>query len=172
MSDLYIGLDLSLRGAACVVQDDNGIVLFDGYWGYGLSRGSSEKERVERVVYIATKIVKTIQEATSGGQSFVIGIENYAFGARGAHPNLGELQGAIKLQLWLVFSTIADMVVASSARKKVLGKGRFSKGAKGKKEIMAAVEKQYGFKADNHDVADAFVICRYMLLKSKEMKDD
>lgn len=174
MSKVYMGLDLSLTGTGCVVLDESGKVATDGEgpFGYPLKRTASVEDQIYRLIFIVKKIVKIANDVTDNDDcNLVVGIENYAFGARGAQSNLGELQGAVKTQLWLAFRVVPSIIVASSARKIVLGKGRFSKGKKGKKEIMAAVS-SLGFNTDDDNVADAFVIAECLRLKNKEKNDD
>jgi hypothetical protein len=163
-----MGLDLSLTGSGCVVLDNEGKVLESGLFGYKLDRKAPTKDKIYRLIFIIKKIVAIGRKVLEDDPSeLVIGIENYAFGAKGAQSNLGELQGAVKTQIYLAFNIIPSIIVASSARLKVLGKGRFSKGRKGKKEIVAAVC-SCGFNTDDDNVADAFVIAECLRLKEKE----
>jgi len=163
-----MGLDLSVRGAAGVVVDEDGTVQDYGLWGWGLTRESSVKEKIERLVYIAGKVVAMARLVPD--ECVDIGIEDYAYRMRGAQNDLGEIQGTIKTQIWLALGIIPSIIVASSARKKVLGKGRFSKGKKGKKEIINAVCER-GFAVDDDNVADAYVIAECLRLRNKEMRD-
>ena len=168
----FMGLDLSVRGPAGVVVDEEGVVVEYGTWGVDLHRDATNKQRIERLAYIVEKIVcmgrraKKISE--EGG--FFVGIEDYAFSRKGAQNDLGEIQGAAKLQLWVDLNIIASRIAASSARKKVLGKGRFSKGKAGKKEIIKAVCDR-GFRVSDDNVADAYVIAECLRILTREMKD-
>jgi len=165
----YMGLDLSVTACGCVLMDEDGDVLESGAWGWKLPRDASVKEKVERLVYIAGEILSIGNKANDRGELFAA-IENYAFGARGAQNDLGEIHGTVKTQLYLSLSLYPEMVSPASARKRVLGKGRFSKGTKGKKEIVAAVQER-GFCVDDHNIADAWVVAEFLRLKQKEMKD-
>jgi len=165
----FMGLDLSVRGAAGVVVDEHGTPVDQGLWGWGLSRKSPVKEKIERLIYIAGKVVDMGRRASRNGE-LRIAIEDYAYSRRGAQNDLGEIQGTIKTQIWLALTLIPVIIVASSARKKVLGKGRFSKGAKGKKEIIKAVCDR-GFKVSDDNIADAYVVAECLRLRSKEMND-
>jgi len=163
-----MGLDLSLRGAGCVVVDGDGGVVEHGLWGWGLDRKASPKEKIERLVYIAGKIIGVARKCLKSdqGDGLCIAIEDYAYRMKGAQNDLGEIQGAVKTQIWLALGLIPDIIVASSARKSVLGKGRFSKGAKGKKEIIDAVCGR-GFSVSDDNVADAYVIAECLRLRRK-----
>lgn len=161
-----MGLDLSLTGAAGVVVDDDGKVVDHGLWGWKLPRKASVKEKIERMIYITDKIIGMARR----NREVDIAIENYAFSARGVQVDLGEIQGAVKTQILLALGQVPTMIVASSARKKVLGKGRFSKGVKGKKEIIKAVCER-GFNVIDDNIADAYVVAECLRLKVKEMND-
>jgi len=174
MGEYYMGLDLSVRGAAAVILDADGQVVDHGVWGEDLPRGVPVKRKIERLIYIADKIIsmgKVWSGYTSAGRGLNIGIEDYAYRMRGAQNDLGEIHGAVKTQIWLALGGVPTMIVASSARKKVLGKGRFSKGRKGKQEIIEAVRER-GFDTDNDNVADAYVVAECLRLRMKENKDD
>jgi len=171
----FMGLDLSLTGAAGVVIDTDGLVVDHGLWGWSLPRKASVKQKIERMIYIAGKIVRMAREASEecdGSHPSIrtdglqIAIENYAYSRRGAQNDLGEIQGTVKTQIWLALGLVPIMIVASSARKKVLGKGRFSKGVKGKKEIIKAVCDR-GFEVRDDNVADAYVIAECLRLKTR-----
>jgi hypothetical protein len=164
----FMGLDLSLTGAGCVVVDEDGKVVIDGVWGWDIPRDAPVRDKIERMVYIADKIIRAARSITEQEYNLAIGIENYAFWAKGAQNDLGEIQGAVKTQIWLALGLVPDIISPSSARKEVLGKGRFSKGTKGKKEIMAAVRER-GFHTEDDNVADAYVIAECIRLRSKEM---
>ncbi len=160
--DVYVGLDLSLRGAGFAAIDGDGRKIKDDRFGHGLKKDAPNREKIERMTHIASRIVASIREIKASGYEIAgIGIENYAFGARGAQNDLGEIHGVIKSQIWLVFGVAPDTIAASKARKTVIGKGRFSKGRAGKAEIVEAV-KALGFETSDDNIADAYVIAEYL----------
>lgn len=165
----FLGLDLSVSACGCVLMGEDGGVLESGVWGWKLTRDATVKEKVERLIYISSEIVNVALMAKDLGELFV-SIENYAFGARGAQNDLGEIHGAVKTQLYLGLGVYPEMVSPASARKTVLGKGRFSKGMKGKREIVSAVRER-GFNVSDHNIADAWVIAEFLRTKTKEMED-
>lgn len=158
----YIGLDLSLTGTGVVVLDDNGKVLESDRFGYKRKRDDSQYKKIERLVYIAHKVV----DIAGRHLDFRLGIENYAYNAKGAQNDLGEVHGVVKVQLFIAFDAVPDMIAVSSARKKALGKGRF----KSKSDIINAVNER-GFLTSDDNVADAYVIAECLRLTDKEMKD-
>ena len=159
-----MGLDLSLTGTGCVVLDENLDVVFFDRWGEKLKRKSTTRERVERLIYITSKIIKCGRRYVYNDDQLFVGIEGYAFGAKGAQSDLGELHGATKTQLLLALKIVPDIIVSSHARLIVLKKGRFSKGKKGKGEIIDAVG-SLGFSTDDENIADAYVIARCLCLE-------
>lgn len=159
---IYVGLDLSLRAAGFVAIDRDGKNVSSSCFGHSLGKDASTRDKIERMTHIATKVVSSIRQAQADGHEIAgIGIENYAFSARGAQNDLGEIHGVIKSQIWLVFGVAPDIIAASRARKVVLGKGRFSKGRAGKAEIIEAV-KALGFETSDDNIADAYVIAEYL----------
>lgn len=163
----YIGLDLSLTGSATVIVDDIGNVVDYGSWGYSLSRNDSEKEKIERIIFIVKNILDMVGRFSD---NMCVAIERPAYRKIGAQVDLGEIQCGVKLQLYLAFKTVPDMIVASYARKRILGTGRFSKGKKGKKEIIKAVN-NLGFETSDDNIADAYVIAQCLRLQKMEIKN-
>lgn len=166
MDDYFMGLDLSLTGAACVVLDSEGKEVSRNIFGYSLGKDASVKSKLMRIIKIASGIVSVAKGQLSDG-SMQVGIEGYAFRAVGRQNDLAELQGVVKTQLFLALKLVSQIVVATSARKKVLGKGKFSKGKAGKKEIMAACG-GLGFCTDDDNMADAYVIAECLRLGALE----
>ena len=184
---LFMGLDLSLTGTGCVVLDEEGTILSHNLWGEKLTRDASVRDKIERMVYIAEKIVGAAKSALKGlpddlhdfntfvgkrsksrsvAKDFLhVGIENYAFGAKGAQNDLGELQGVIKSQLWLALHVEPVMIASSTGRKAVMGKGNFPK-----KKILAELVRR-GLELRNHDEADAYVIAECLRLSTLKGDD-
>lgn len=159
---IFIGLDLSLVGTGCVVVGESGEGILGERFGLSLKKDASDRDKIERLTHIAGRIVKSVKGVVADGHEIGgIGIENYAFSARGAQNDLGEIHGVVKTQMWMVFGVVPVVVPASKARKKVLGKGRFSKGKAGKSEIVSAVNAM-GFKTRDDNIADAYVIAEYL----------
>ncbi len=154
---IYVGLDLSARGAGLCILTEKGEALHLGSYGESLKRTATVRQKVERTIYIATQIIKAVKNCKIDELPIFVGIENYTFGAKGAQNDLGEVHGVVKSQLWLALTLEPVMISCSHARLVVLGKGRFSKGKKGKKEIVEAVRER-GIDVKNHDIADAYVI--------------
>ena len=159
---VYVGLDLSLRASGFVAIDEDGAGILSDCFGHGLGKDASVRDKIERMTHIASSVVRAINGMQLKGYEIAgIGIENYAFGARGAQNDLGEIHGVMKSQMWLGFGVAPDVIAASRARKVVLGKGRFSKGRAGKAEIIEAV-KALGFDTSDDNIADAYVIAEYL----------
>ena len=167
--DLFVGLDLSLTGAGCVVLDWDGSVLSHNVWGEKLPRDARVRDKIERMIYIAEKIVRVVKirkytaiDIAGHVPVFHVGIEGYAFAARGAQNDLGEIQGVVKSQLWLALGIEPVIIASSTARKVVMGKGNFPKD-----KILAELVKR-GFELKDHNEADAYVIAECLRLSTVE----
>ncbi len=164
-----VGLDLSLTATGICVIDHNGNVIKTAVVGSSLKRTARVKEKVERLIEIATKIVNTVNGFIEDGVKPHVSIENYAFAARGAQNDLGELHGVVKSQLWLGCTIEPVMVPTLSARKTVFGKGNIPK-----KDVLPTLDKS-GKTFYDHNIADAYVVAEHVrksLIESKELNDD
>lgn len=156
----FVGLDLSLRGAGICMIDGFGAVRSSKVAGYGLKRDVAVREKIERMIEIADSVLGVCKQVV-GDHYLNIGIENYAFSRAGMQNDLGELHGVVKSQIWLALSVEPAIVVVSSARKAVFGKGNFPK-----KEIIPAL-KERGIEFKNQDIADAYVIAECLRVKKR-----
>ena len=149
-----VGLDLSLRGTGIVVLGRDGAVELSDVIGEELSSKSSDRDRVERLVRILDRVTGVVRDEVSahGRHGVAVGIERYAYSRRGAQNDLAELQGNVKVQLWLLSRIVPEVIVASAARKAVLGHG-----AMPKKDIVPELRRR-GLEFTDHNVADAYVI--------------
>ena len=95
-----------------------------------------------------------------------VAIENYAFGARGAQNDLGELHGCVKMQLHLSLSLYPQMVSPSSYRKVLLGKGNATK--QQSYEYAQKVLTDAGLVVRNNDEADAYLVADWLRRVSLE----
>jgi hypothetical protein len=146
----FMGLDLSLRGAGIVVLDEAGIMLFQQVIGVDLERSASVRNKIERLITIAKAIVDAV--AAQGAVTWNVAIENFAFHQHGAIADLGEINGVVKMQLWMAFGIEPVLIGASTARKLVLGKGNIKK-----KMIIPALAVR-GLTFGDHNIADAYVM--------------
>ena len=154
-----IGLDLSLTGTGiCTLETDGTYSLRSA--GYKLKRTSTVREKVERMINIVSEIVDAIDCAS---QTPIVSIENYAFAARGAQNDLGELHGAVKVQLRLGYAIDPSNPFIQS-KKDVFGRGRL-----GKDEIVEALT-NHGICVSNHNEADAYVVAQSLALTVEKEK--
>lgn len=187
MSDFYMGLDLSQRAAGCAVIEDDGSIpfslsardvrpCFHDVWGYSLKKDATPKEKTERQVYIAKKIIQAAKLHMVGSGTLHIAIENYAFStvknAKGrsfqssSQTGLAELQGVVKSQLLLALSIFPTVYSVKTARMVVFGNGNFEKS----KIKPTLTEWGMEFKDDND--ADAYVIAECHRQKMKGWTDE
>lgn len=160
-AEIFVGLDLSLTGTGCVVLGRDGRMLSGNTWGDSLPRNARVREKIERMIYIAEKIVGVVSELMVRRAVVCVGIEGFAYGARGAQNDLGEIQGVVKSQLWLALGIEPVIITSSTARKVVMGKGNFPKS-----EILTALVGR-GLKLKNHNEADAYVIAECLRLSTQ-----
>lgn len=149
---MRMGLDLSCTATGIVVIDDLGKVVDSVTVGAKLKRTSSVKQKIERLTMITAKLMGMIKE--HGVTS--VGIEGYAYGARGAQNDLGELHGVVKTQIYLGFRIVPDIIAVSRARKLVFGKGNLKKD-----KVLDELTKR-GYKVSDQDQGDALVIALAM----------
>ena len=160
----FVGLDLSLTGSGIVVLDESGSVVATALDGWKLDRSASVREKIDRLVHIASTVMGVVHGAREGG--VVVGIEGYAYNQRGATADLGELGGVVKTQLWLGFEVEPRIVAVSTARKLVFGNG------KTKKDLVLPTLRDRGFVFEDHNVADAYVIAEAIRQQTVGGSDD
>ena len=159
-SKLIMGLDLSLTGTGIVVIDQDGRVKLHSEVGFSLTRQSSQAKRIERLLHISREILRVANDLKVTD----VGIENYAFRAKGAQNDLGELHGTVKTQLYLR-GIVAEYLAPTEARKLVFNTGK----RVDKKQVIGLLE-EMGFTYTSHNIADAHVIAeayRRKMLKNE-----
>lgn len=128
------------------------------------------KQKVERLVGLTQRIVQEVRfyhaDAFDKGAEAKVAIENYAFGAKGAQNDLGELHGCVKMQLHLSLSLYPQMVSPSSYRKVLLGKGNATK--QQSYEYAQRILTDAGLVTRNNDEADAYLVAEWLRRVSLE----
>jgi hypothetical protein len=161
----HLGLDLSLRAAGIVVLDTSiegtveEQVVHKEVYGYGLSKEDPESVHVGRMLSIATVVCRVAREHDVDD----VYLEGSAFNQKGQLFHLGGLHFVVQTQLKLARRLGSTTVVASSARKKVLGAGRKGGSFKGdtKEWVAHKLQKIYGVDLGDNDLNDALVQCLY-----------
>lgn len=155
-----MGLDLSLRATGIEVLDSNAQRVYGSVIGYGLEKGSSQRERIERTIYLANQIIGLVkqQEVTQ------VAIEGCAFGTTFGREVLAELHGVVKTQLFLACGIVPLVVPPKSARRVVFGAGC---GSAKKKQAQAMLAGR-GLVIDELDRVDAYVIALWGLWRLKD----
>lgn len=157
---IYVGLDLSLTASGMVALK-NGEVISAKTFGYGLKRTASGERKVKRLLHITNEVMAFIKEAQAVSPEVTVAIEGYAYGARGSQNDLAELQGAVKTQMYLMFSLVPEIIPASKARKIVLGRGRLTKD-----QILEEL-RAIGYDFADHNQADALVVARAAMIEAE-----
>jgi Holliday junction resolvasome RuvABC endonuclease subunit len=87
----------------------------------------------------------------------IVGIEGYAFAARGnSHTKLAEARGAIKLLLYLNAGLTLVPIPVKTARKTVFGYGNIDP-----EDIMPSLG-SLGTNFSDHNIADAYVVAEHV----------
>lgn len=164
-----VGLDLSLTATGiCVLErGDEGRgflgmvvpfrIVHTETVGYGLKRTDTERDRIDRLIYNATRVVDVIKRYGATA----VGIENYAYAQKGANISSAELGGVVKSQLMLACKITPRMVVASEARLDLFGHLKKKDG-----KIKEQVKKHLladGLEFKTGHEMDAFVIALFIL---------
>ena len=143
-----LGLDLSLTATGYVVLDRDGALLKSGVAGFSLTRTAPSAKKIERLLAIARAVAQVAKET----EVTDVCIENYAFSAKGAQNDLGELHGVIKTQLYLS-GLVCEYIASTQARAIVFKTGKRIE----KKQVIPMLEGM-GHRFEDHNVADAYVI--------------
>ena len=160
MSELFMGLDLSCTATGIVVIDADGLPVSYETVGSSLSRKAPQRDRTERLIEIATKVVGAMQR--TGCRN--VAIEGASFNARGNQFDLGEVHGCVKTQLWLSFHVIPLVVPCSSARQVAVGKLKgVQKGTVKRRvaELLADRLTKWPDLLSDEDLVDAYVVAEW-----------
>lgn len=159
---VVVGLDLSLTGAAAVSIRHDWFFKRENVKsiraGYSIGKHASEEAKMDRLIHVARHMIEFVK---ASGATHVF-VENYAFGAKFKAPQLGEICGIVKSQIYLTLGMAPVPVPVLSVRKLLCGK--IPQKAK-KKEYVAAMLKKVGFEFDSNDEMDAFVVANWGLSK-------
>lgn len=150
---LILGIDLSFTGTGLVMLDDGKLI------GQSLIKtvleGKLIHERMSRVEKTLGGIIEFSQGFFSNKQrdNVIVVIEGYSFGSKhGKAFSIGELGGIIRYWIRNNFCHENILEIPPKRLKKfITGNGNADK------ELMIkSVYKQYKFKTDSDDIADAF----------------
>jgi crossover junction endodeoxyribonuclease RuvC len=163
---ITVGLDLSLTHTGFAIVQDDGKVLASGVIKSKLN-GDKPIDETIRIVKIAEEIMEKIDQLVPGNGPDLVIIEGLAFLAQGT--SLVQLAGLNYLTRILLaeFKWPFVIVAPTSLKKFVTGSG------KGEKDmVMMAIYKNYGFEAQDNNVADAFGLaaCGLALLEKPIIK--
>lgn len=162
---VVVGLDLSLtRAAACAVPVDWDLDWARVKWltaGAALPKDATPDQAAERVAGIAEAIVAFASAIHFSGATLYLVVEQYGFNMATRAHALAELGGVVKHELRKARLGVPHPVVASSARKVLLGKNPQGKGA-AKAAVMHFLHLA-GAECPNDDAGDAFAVANYKL---------
>ena len=154
MNGRILGLDLSLRSTGYAIRELDGLTISVGCIGYELPRTSPEQLKIERLIDIRNKVIELISQ----NNVRAIGIERYAYGARGAQNDLAELHGVLKVAIIEQFRVIPHYVSVQAARKHTVGKGS----GLTKEQFRKKIEEVASFNLGSTDEADAWSVSEFI----------
>lgn len=166
---IVLGLDLSLTGTGGAILEPNATVAMAFTAGYKLEKDATVKQRVQRLMDIWQTIFRLAFLRRSDAKLPVpqlVGIEGYAYAARGRGKDVAELHGLVKVMLCSQAQVDPDCIhiMAPTSVKKEI----FDHGAMDKKKIKTVVETLrrdgviQGAALDNHNERDAWAIAQYV----------
>lgn len=142
-----------------VCLEEDGSVKSIASFGRPLKRDASVKQKVDRLTAITGRVVSEVRVAQECGE-VLVAIENYAFGARGAQNDLGELHGCVKQQLSVSCGVVPSVVSPSTYRKLLIGTGRASKAESF--EFASSALTVLGIGPIDADQADAYLVAEWL----------
>ncbi len=163
---VVLGLDLSLTGTGGAVLEPDGNVWCAFTAGRKLEKDASPKERILRLIDIWQSIWRLAfmrRQHLRLQIPELVGIEGYAYAAKGRGKDVAELHGVVKVMLHSQ-AHLTPFIMAPSAVKKEI----FDHGAMDKKKIKTVVETLrrdgviQGVELANHNERDAWAIAQYV----------
>jgi len=157
------GLDLSLRcsGVAIITAPKEASYFT---WGYKLPAKASHIDIQERVIYIATNIMKVLKQYNCAD----VGIENYAYATKGRISMLADLGGTIKSQIY-INGRMPIILASGSIRKYLLVR---SKQGRNIKATVADRLVDLGYrKPGNYDESDALAVAHVVSKWANDRQD-
>lgn len=137
-----------------MVLNQDGKLICNQTFGYGLEEEAGARDQIERIVWVADRIIGLVRSF----KVCDVAIEGYAYGAKYGGEKIAELVGVVKTQLFLSCQIVPVAVPPTTARSKVFGKGC----GKIDKKFVRPLLKQRGVVISDPDQADAYVVARYL----------
>ncbi len=141
MSIITLGIDPSLTATGYCRMIDGEPTIW-GEW-------KSEVKGLPRLSWLNHVIKIELEQDYA-----LVCIEGYAFARPNQAHQLGELGGALRLQLYWRDNPWIE-IAPTALKKFATGKGNADKN-----QIMLQVYKRWGFEAESNNVADAFVLAK------------
>jgi Holliday junction resolvasome RuvABC endonuclease subunit len=154
-----MGLDLALTNTGVVILTEYGSLLRSYTLRYPMTRRRkndppiSEDERIERLINLTNEIVGLAKEY----KVRYVALEGSAYSKQYQAHQLGEINGNVKVQLWLACKVVPTVIPPTTARKHVLGFGNATKA-----EIQSVLVDQMRYNLGGEHEVDAYVVARYL----------
>jgi len=118
-SDIFIGIDPSLRATGIIVLDENGKIKDQKLL-------CTKQKDVDRLIFLREKLTEALTTLNKENIIKLVCMESYSFASKGMQFSIGEMGGIYKLvmkDLGLPFTMVAPTVL----KKYVTGKGNCKK---------------------------------------------
>jgi hypothetical protein len=114
---IVIGLDLSLLSTGvCILSGDGEDPVISSFV-IPQPQAKTEKEKLERLIWISSKVIKTVKEQSPD----VVVVEAPARNQVWQMAMIGEVHGQVKVQLYLACGIVPMVEQATRLRKHVVG---------------------------------------------------
>lgn len=150
-----IGIDPSFKGCGVVVLDANGNA-FSKVFSYSLKKNVCKIERIRRLLYFSSSIVKFAMEH----KVHRFAIEHAIFGSGFRSAEIRDLTTVLSSQVYLKFGVIPIPMAFATIKKYHTGDGKTS-GSK-KTDISHCLTERYGYKFESSDEYDAAAVARIL----------
>lgn len=151
---LYVGIDPSLSGLGLIAVDDRGEIVYRRRLT-SKPMGRVVRDRINRYLNAAKSVIDALLEVEKMGPIACMWIEAYAFNAQSNRYDLGEFGGILRWCILAKWPTMLEEISNNHVKKFATGKGNAVK-----EEVIAAVAKKWGYRFENSDEADAYVLAR------------
>lgn len=162
---IYVGVDQSYTDTGiCAIKDDEPF-LFYNIKGGNLREGN-------RLSYFFNCINNFLELLREKDCYTIMGLEDYAYGAKFRVASSGELGGLFKLAAYEKRVPLFVYPIKSH-RVKTLGKGKFGRNSKEIKQlVLQKINDKFGLDLDNHNLADAVSIAWALKKDWEEYRKD
>jgi Holliday junction resolvasome RuvABC endonuclease subunit len=162
-----MGVDLALQSTGVSILDTTGAVVKMVTLKHPMKRRKpsdgpvSSEVRIARLVTLADELVALAADFNVGH----VAVEGFAFSRGFQAHQLGEAQGAMKVEMWRRRKTVVETAPMSSARLELFGYGL------AQKDVIRTLLGEAGIATSNDHEADAFVAAWWMFMQASGVQN-